>query len=156
MGNKGCCCNSEDAAKASFNEFNSVPAPSPTHPKGRWSLSHKAGPRTPAKVSLSFETVEGAVKEVVVTHRPLGIDFLRPLGANSYKRPIPLTVQEVARASHAHDLGIRKGWKLRRIDGQDMLGESYEAVFESLFKKTSLLEYQDYAPLSLDDRSEGA
>lgn len=91
---------------------------------------------------LGFEVLDGTIKEVTCTVRPLGIVFMRPLGMkrSTHGKPVPLTVMEVVKASHAEDLGVKKGWKLRFIGKQDMFGKSYESTYEALCKSASVLE----------------
>lgn len=84
----------------------------------------------PSIMVLVFEKPDGLSKQVTCTQRPLGMKFTK--GA-------PLTVTEVHANGHAHDLGIERGWKLRCICEEDLLGKGSEFVIGTLSQRTHLL-----------------
>lgn len=58
------------------------------------------------------------VREVTVTMRPLGLNFEPGVA--------PITVTDVEENSHGAELGVKKGWVIASIRGQDALDLSFE------------------------------
>uniref|UniRef100_A0A7S1B1B5 Uncharacterized protein n=1 Tax=Noctiluca scintillans TaxID=2966 RepID=A0A7S1B1B5_NOCSC len=78
-------------------------------------------------MTLVFETGSGTTARVTFSERPIGL---------KYTKSIPLTVTEVNTDSHAHDLGVQVGWKLKevgtvKVDSADACG--------TLARKSALL-----------------
>jgi len=104
-----------------LGEGSSAPGPQPV--SGRSPLGN-------SKFVLRFETPDGSMKEVTCSKKPLGL---------MYTKTTPLTVVNVAKNSHALDLGIKIDWKLRSVGDEDMEGKDSEYIFTSLFKNISAL-----------------
>lgn len=41
------------------------------------------------------------------------------------------------RSSHAEELGVKRGWKLRKIGDEDVEGKDSEYVYEALYEEGS-------------------
>lgn len=95
-------------------------------------IAKKDDTKTPSKpaMTLGFELPDGTVQSVVFNERPLGMRFTAS---------VPLTVTDVCQTGKAFDLGVQNGWKLRSIDGEDMVGQASEIVICSFCKKASYL-----------------
>mmetsp|Transcript_5140 Transcript_5140/g.14396 ORF Transcript_5140/g.14396 Transcript_5140/m.14396 type:complete len:157 (-) Transcript_5140:159-629(-) len=84
-----------------------------------------------ASVTIGFETPEGVMRPLAFTRRPLGL---------KYTKTFPITVTDVQPQSHAEDLGVLSGWKLREIGGEAVRC-LHGDVHETLCKKTSILPF---------------
>lgn len=62
-----------------------------------------------------------ARKTVHFTRKPVGFDF---------HHQAPITVDNVCPQSHAAELGVRKGWEVRSIQGQDMGSMDFESKYQ--------------------------
>lgn len=82
-------------------------------------------------VTLGFESLDGGRKEVVFLERPLGI---------KYSTSTPLTITKINANSHAQELGVQLGWKLRSIGDEDVAGMSTKEVLSLLRHKTNVLQ----------------
>mmetsp|Transcript_7536 Transcript_7536/g.20617 ORF Transcript_7536/g.20617 Transcript_7536/m.20617 type:complete len:138 (-) Transcript_7536:355-768(-) len=87
-------------------------------------------PTVKQRMLVTFETRSGKLKHVSVTQRPMGL---------KYTKTVPLTVVEVGKGSHASDLGIKHGWKVRLVNHEDMTGKSSEQVYRSLVARVAEL-----------------
>mmetsp|Transcript_29617 Transcript_29617/g.78437 ORF Transcript_29617/g.78437 Transcript_29617/m.78437 type:complete len:118 (-) Transcript_29617:405-758(-) len=81
---------------------------------------------------LGFECPDGSIREVVVASRPFGIH---------YSDSVPITVTEVLPQSDADDLGVKRGWSLRTIGGEDLDGKSTSYVLTVLLQNRSVLPF---------------
>uniref|UniRef100_A0A7S1B018 PDZ domain-containing protein n=1 Tax=Noctiluca scintillans TaxID=2966 RepID=A0A7S1B018_NOCSC len=117
MGNR-CCCEDNYSLDELTKRNTGIAIPSPT--------VESCSPT----VVIGFVTPDGEHREVTLSQRPLGM--------NTTKSP-PFTVTAVRNHSHAHDLGIRTGWKLRHIDGEDIFGKTAVDVQMIFNTKTTTL-----------------
>lgn len=70
--------------------------------------------------SVCFDT-PGGEKTVIFTRKPLGFDF---------EKSAPIKVDQVQAGGHAAELGVDKGWTVKRINGEDMSGRDFETKFD--------------------------
>lgn len=107
-------------------------------------MSPQRAPITPM-ITLQENTNEIAVHPQGVSRGSLEVIFdadgkeatclisRRPLGAEVCKRPFgPTEVTKVSPRGHAWELGIRCGWSLKKIGGQDVTDKSFEYTHEAL------------------------
>jgi len=83
-----------------------------------------------AELVLGFELPDGTPKHVVSSQRPMGL---------KYSKTTPLTVTDVNTFGHAKDLGVKKGWKLRFIDEEDVSGRDGDFIRALLCKRANIL-----------------
>eukprot|EP00450_Noctiluca_scintillans_P000151 CAMPEP_0194496534 /NCGR_PEP_ID=MMETSP0253-20130528/13778_1 /TAXON_ID=2966 /ORGANISM="Noctiluca scintillans" /LENGTH=172 /DNA_ID=CAMNT_0039337943 /DNA_START=53 /DNA_END=571 /DNA_ORIENTATION=+ len=93
---------------------------------GDLSLEHAA-----PSVTVGFESPDGGRREIMFLERPLGM---------KYSSSSPLTVTKVNANSHAQELGVKLGWKLRSIEEQDLAGMPTKEVLSLLRHKTNVLK----------------
>mmetsp|Transcript_47217 Transcript_47217/g.125420 ORF Transcript_47217/g.125420 Transcript_47217/m.125420 type:complete len:128 (-) Transcript_47217:138-521(-) len=120
-GGKPCCCTSLDSTVVAE-----------ITPKALLSTSPVEVPTIEASligVRVGFDTADG-VEVVVLSQRPLGF---------KYTKTVPLTITDVKPQSHGHMLGIKKGWMIRSIGGEDMTGKSTDHVHGELRKQAAVL-----------------
>lgn len=82
------------------------------------------------KATLMFELPCGETREVVCFERPIGL---------KYTKTHPVVVTEVIGSSHAEELGVKKGWALKKIDDKDLEGKDLEYIYETLYESTRFL-----------------
>jgi hypothetical protein len=85
-------------------------------------------------VEIGFVTEDGSEKKVLITKRPLGARF-----AKQSLQCGMIRVSLVIPNSHADHLGIKTGWTIQQVAGQDMKGEDFATVQEVLQKFTAPL-----------------
>lgn len=83
-------------------------------------------------VVLGFELPNGTTTGVTCFQRPLGMQ---------YSKSLPVTVTMVHQESHAAQLGIEEGWRLRYVGEEDMVDRSFAYVLGTLCKTTSHLPF---------------
>jgi len=82
-------------------------------------------------LQMTFE-VHGEEKKVQIFKRPLGAEF-------SKKAKGPTKVSKVHPQSYASTLGIRAGWVLRSIGGEDVCHKTFEETQEAIKSRMSVL-----------------
>lgn len=87
--------------------------------------------RAVPSVKVGFESLDGGRREIMFLERPLGM---------AYSTSTPLTVTKVNANSHAQELGVKLGWKLRSIEEQDLAGMSAKVVLSLLRHRTNVLK----------------
>ena len=104
----GCCCQ----VTSPTNTVQEI-----EHTAGSRVLDEFEEPAVKQRMVVTFETRSGKLKHVSVTQRPLGF---------KYTKTVPLTVVEVGKGSHASDLGIKHGWKVKLVNNEDITGKTYD------------------------------
>jgi len=80
-------------------------------------------PEPRPEVVLMFHTEDGTAEEVLVTYKPLGLDF---------KKEVPLLVTNVEPHSAGEELGIAVGWAIVSVDGKDISNCTFDEVLHLL------------------------
>lgn len=89
-------------------------------------------PRPSFELSMEFQVGGSSeVKNIVFSHGPLGLKFL-PLKA--------LAVDEVDSSSYAFRMGVRSGWMLLKVAGEDVTQKDWSAVVQSITELSSKLQ----------------
>lgn len=83
-----------------------------------------------AELVLGFELPDGTPKKIVSSRRPMGL---------KYTKTAPFMVTDVNTFSHANELGVKKGWRLRFIEHEDMAGKDGDYIRAVLCKKAHVL-----------------
>jgi hypothetical protein len=90
------------------------------------SLPRNPDPQYPPSAILIEFIIDpeiGRVRTCGFTKRPIGF---------TWGKAIPIKVKQVVPDSHAAELGVQKGWEVKSIDGQTVIGRaSMEAAFNS-------------------------
>mmetsp|Transcript_48747 Transcript_48747/g.129223 ORF Transcript_48747/g.129223 Transcript_48747/m.129223 type:complete len:131 (-) Transcript_48747:424-816(-) len=127
MGN-ACCCGESNYK---CHDLQST-AESPRRP----SAHHEAGCDPFRKegalpsLEVEFELPLRKCRTVVLTERPLGAKF---------SKEGPCRVSEVNPNSHAAELGIKVGWRVKRIGDEDVLAQEPDYIRNILKAKTAIL-----------------
>eukprot|EP00747_Dinoflagellata_sp_TGD_P167238 gnl/TRDRNA2_/TRDRNA2_191275_c0_seq1.p1 gnl/TRDRNA2_/TRDRNA2_191275_c0~~gnl/TRDRNA2_/TRDRNA2_191275_c0_seq1.p1 ORF type:complete len:136 (-),score=13.01 gnl/TRDRNA2_/TRDRNA2_191275_c0_seq1:65-472(-) len=103
----------------------------------------------PKPMSLGFVTPEGESKKVQFTSRPLGLDF---------NMRAPIIINGVDQGSSGDQLGVKAGWKLTSVNGQDVTKVDFQKVYDMLSSYSrqlpqTLKKPQDY---QVDELAMGA
>jgi len=77
----------------------------------------------PPPLLISFLLPDQRIQELSFTKTPLGMDF---------KKKEYTTVRGVVADSHAAELGVKEGWVISTIDGEDMAGKDFDTFFSKL------------------------
>lgn len=83
-------------------------------------------PDPPPAPSGSAEVVfwsKGDLFPIIFTHRPIGLKWIM--------KP-PVKIDQVVEGSHAEELGIKKGWVVKTIEGTDFSGQNYKIIAKAL------------------------
>uniref|UniRef100_A0A7S1LQ47 PDZ domain-containing protein n=1 Tax=Alexandrium catenella TaxID=2925 RepID=A0A7S1LQ47_ALECA len=91
-------------------------APMPEEPKEE--------PERPV-MTLSFLMKDSCEREVVVTRRPLGVDF---------KKEMPLKVKHVRPGSAGAELNIEAEWVITKVNGETIQDLAFQAAYDKLKK----------------------
>ena len=75
------------------------------------------------QLEVDFLLPDGSRQTIFFTRRPLGLDF---------NRQVPITLKHVRPGSQASDLGVKEGWKIRSLNGQDAMHLPFHEVYASL------------------------
>lgn len=57
----------------------------------------------------------------------------RPIGMKWVQKP-PVKIDTVTEGSHAEDLGVKKGWVIKSVEGTDCAGQNYKFTAQALTK----------------------
>jgi len=57
----------------------------------------------------------------------------RPIGMKWVQKP-PVKIDEVTEGSHADELGVKKGWVIKSVEGNDCSGKNYKFTTQALTK----------------------
>jgi hypothetical protein len=79
-------------------------------------------------LEILFVDEDGFHRKVVATRQPLGATFTRGSEGEMIK------TRRVTRYSHADELGIKEGWLVRKVDGEDVASKDFEDV-QAILKK---------------------
>merc|ERR1712066_438100 len=95
-----------------------------THPSpelGAIPASASSGCQT-GGMTLGFRTPEGLVTQINFAERrpPLGMDF---------ERAAPVRVKRVIHGGHAEELGVKQGWVVISVNGEDVETMEFNDVF---------------------------
>mmetsp|Transcript_79621 Transcript_79621/g.234156 ORF Transcript_79621/g.234156 Transcript_79621/m.234156 type:complete len:149 (-) Transcript_79621:148-594(-) len=94
------------------------PAAEPKQPEAA-----EAPPDGSGRLFLTFQKPSGEDIEVVVTRKPLGVDF---------KKKMPLQVKTVRPKSIGAELNIEEGWTISKVNGEDIQALDFQPVYEKL------------------------
>jgi len=161
MGNAACCCSEDGSSTSQVVEPLQVSAVSyqqeeavtvqdcASQPGERPARSPKyaaAGggseqEKDPARMDLVFWLPdEQSERTVSFTRRPLGLDF---------KKQAPITITDVRPGTQGYELGVKEGWVLQSIAGEDLaFAEDFEYVFSRLAKNSTMLKADPSCALS--------
>lgn len=67
--------------------------------------------------------------------------YKKPLGLRWHLRP-PIKIDQVLKGSHAEQQGVKKGWVIKAIDGEEVTGKSYAGVTKALQKGLERLPWE--------------
>eukprot|EP00927_Polykrikos_kofoidii_P055709 TRINITY_DN49923_c0_g1_i1.p1 TRINITY_DN49923_c0_g1~~TRINITY_DN49923_c0_g1_i1.p1 ORF type:complete len:162 (-),score=32.44 TRINITY_DN49923_c0_g1_i1:56-541(-) len=81
-------------------------------------------------VTMKFGTENGKEETVTFTKRPLGMDF---------DKRVPIIMKRVTPNGHGYDLGVKAGWTLLAVNGEDITGMQFEQVYNLLLTHSSPL-----------------
>jgi len=87
-----------------------------------------AAPEGSSGLRITFKAFHGVEKDVVFTHRPLGLDF---------EKVAPIVIEKVCTGSCAEDCGIQPGWTITGVNGLSVVDSDFEVVC-TLLKKESV------------------
>jgi len=74
-------------------------------------------------VVVRFELPSGEEKDVTFFERPFGL---------RYAQSMPLTVSEVMSGSHAESVGVRLGWRVRKIGDVELRDQDFDRACQAL------------------------
>lgn len=139
LGSQGVCVDQCELPKSS----KCVPAP--------FSLPLVPAPAIVASpdVSASSEADVGSMPFVEVVFDADGQEkiihfYKRPLGADFTKRPFgPTNVSKVNPQSYAWELGLKEGWAITAVDGDDMSKKTFEETQAAMFRSIAKLPQSD-------------
>jgi len=84
-----------------------------------------------AKVLLvKFKTPDGSIKDVEFKKRPLGLDF---------NKTNPIEMKRIAAGSEGDRLGVKSGWSVHGVDGEDVTKKEFDYTYNMLRKISSQL-----------------
>merc|ERR1740121_1181330 len=76
-------------------------------------------PRPGVSLELEFnDCYDDSIKTLKFTHKPIGIRWT--------ENEMPITVSGVSRGSHAERAGVKKGWFLRSVGGENLFSYEYD------------------------------
>lgn len=94
------------------------------------SPDHAAAPYATRGLRIRFGLLDGSTEDLTFTHRPLGLDFI-------LSNPIP--IKSVQEGRLGDQLGVKPGWLILGIDGNDVTGHGLKHTFELLRLRAGLL-----------------
>lgn len=83
------------------------------------------------QLEIEFELPDGSIRVVCFTRRPLGLDF---------NRHMPITMKYVRPGSHAGELGVQQGWRIRSLHGYDVTQLAFQDVYRALRESSERLQ----------------
>mmetsp|Transcript_96812 Transcript_96812/g.269204 ORF Transcript_96812/g.269204 Transcript_96812/m.269204 type:complete len:175 (-) Transcript_96812:234-758(-) len=94
-------------------------------------------PPLPHVATLRFKRLDGEEVDVVVTQKPLGVDF---------KKSVPLPVKAVRPGSIGEQLHIQTGWVLLAVNHQGIADVAFETAYAVLKETLSTIPGEEHVP----------
>lgn len=86
-----------------------------------------------AKLDLDFELPDGSHRELTFHTRPLGCEI---------KPTVPLTVKHVSHDTFVARAGVKAGWIVRAINGEDITSKDFGSIFNMLRMAECILPWE--------------
>eukprot|EP00405_Crypthecodinium_cohnii_P009918 CAMPEP_0206428716 /NCGR_PEP_ID=MMETSP0324_2-20121206/5830_1 /ASSEMBLY_ACC=CAM_ASM_000836 /TAXON_ID=2866 /ORGANISM="Crypthecodinium cohnii, Strain Seligo" /LENGTH=145 /DNA_ID=CAMNT_0053894297 /DNA_START=62 /DNA_END=499 /DNA_ORIENTATION=+ len=86
--------------------------------------------RAPQPLRVEFRTLENEERVVLFTQQPLGLDF---------NKTNPIMMKRVQPGGHGHRLGVRMGWQVIGVNGEDVSMKDFDYTYQLLKQASSAL-----------------
>eukprot|EP00747_Dinoflagellata_sp_TGD_P165023 gnl/TRDRNA2_/TRDRNA2_185781_c0_seq1.p1 gnl/TRDRNA2_/TRDRNA2_185781_c0~~gnl/TRDRNA2_/TRDRNA2_185781_c0_seq1.p1 ORF type:complete len:126 (-),score=31.18 gnl/TRDRNA2_/TRDRNA2_185781_c0_seq1:123-500(-) len=87
-------------------------------------------PMDAAALMLGLQKDDGSVVELSFRRRPLGLDF---------EKKAPIMIKKVQAKSHAEDVGLKVGWTVVSINGEDVTKKDFAYQYDCIRKASKAL-----------------
>mmetsp|Transcript_17261 Transcript_17261/g.47780 ORF Transcript_17261/g.47780 Transcript_17261/m.47780 type:complete len:144 (+) Transcript_17261:100-531(+) len=86
--------------------------------------------KTPPQLKVDFMLPDQTKKTVIFDRQPLGLDF---------NKTNPILMKRVQPGSHGDELGVKQGWQVIGVNGEDVSSKEFEYTYQILRKISTSL-----------------